>query len=87
MNTHTHTHTHSLSLLGNLRGLARRVGPWTLITQLRHAAVAVLREVWEIINAATTVRGELRRMADECEASRPEYAARLRKVACSDWLD
>ena len=79
------TQTQSMTLLGNLRGLVRRVGPWALMIQLRHAAVAVLRELWEIMNAATNMRNELRRMADECEKRNPDYAARLRTMASSYW--
>lgn len=57
----------------------------TLISRIRQAAGAVFREVSRTIHAATDLRNELRRMADEVQGTRPEQAARLRKLANSHW--
>ena len=54
-------------------------------TRARTAAAAVLHEVWEIMHAPANLRIELLRMADHCEATQPEQAARLRQVAGSSW--
>ncbi len=64
-----------------------RVGPPTLANRIRTTAHAVFREVTEAIKAALDLRNELRRMADEFESTRPEQAARLRKLANSNWGD
>jgi hypothetical protein len=77
----------SVVLLDPIRVIARRVDVRTLASRVTAAAAAAAREVWEIINAAANLRHEMRRMADECEATRPEDAARLRKLANQHWTE
>lgn len=80
--------TQSLTLSDKLRAVTRRASPAARpIRRVRDAMAAALREVWAILHAASDLRNEIRRMADECEATRPEQAAQLRKVANSNWVE
>lgn len=55
--------------------------PWH--SQLGRIAAAATREVFAFVHTAANLRSELRRMADECEATRPDQARQLREVADS----
>jgi len=77
----------SVVLLEHIKVMARRVDVRAFAGRVTAAAAAVAREVWEILNAVGNLRGELRRMADECESTDPERAAHLRKVASQNWSE
>lgn len=70
-----------------IKVFAPRVDARTLAARVKAAAAAALRELWAIMNAPENLRRELYRMADECESTRPEDAARLRQVASRNWSD
>lgn len=74
-----------ITLVDNMRAIARRAGTSMLARRTRTTTAAVFREIWDLMNAAANMRDDLRRMADECESSDPEQAARLRKLASSHW--
>ncbi len=76
---------HDITLFDNMRAIARSAGSSMLARRIRTTTAAVSREIWELMNAAANMRDDLRRMADECEGSDPEQAARLRKLANSHW--
>ncbi len=64
-----------------------RAVPTTFGTRIGQAIRAAGREIVETIQAPAELRNELRRMADACEITSPEKAARLRKLAKSNWSD
>lgn len=72
-----------LVLLDHIKVMVRRVD----VRALASRVAAALREVWEVLNAVGNLRNEMRRMADECESTDPQQAARLRKVANQNWSD
>jgi hypothetical protein len=46
-----------------------------------------LREASSAVQAMFAVRADMRRQADECAATRPELAARLRTAASQSWAE
>jgi hypothetical protein len=77
----------SVALFDHIKLLARRFDARALASRVTADAGAAAREVWAILNAVENLRGELRRMADECESTDPERAACLRKVANRHWTE
>ncbi|WP_418314891.1 hypothetical protein [Piscinibacter sakaiensis] len=57
----------------------------TLASSLANGAGALQRELAAMAHSVVGARQELRRMADQYEATDPDQAARLRKLAASNW--
>jgi hypothetical protein len=49
------------------------------------SALAAALVVWQVVKVAFNLSDELLRMANECESTRPEQAALLRKAARQGW--
>lgn len=79
------SHASSLSLPDPLKSIARRVDLSPMARRTRIAVKAFSREAWAILKSAANPRAELRQMAAECEHTRPEQAARLRRLASTNW--
>jgi hypothetical protein len=46
-----------------------------------------LREASAAVQSMLAVRDDMRRQADQCAATRPELAARLRNAAAQSWAE
>ena len=57
----------------------------SIATRAVALTAAVARELWELVNMLANPSAELGRLADECESTQPELAARLRKALQQGW--